>query len=87
MKLFCAVLLNHSVYDLHGCTVHVDYIKSLICPTNAQTNYFKNVKLLETFKITTLAATCFGLHKTSSGRSRSALRQRNNIDFSYTCRS
>ena len=42
---------------LHGCTVHVDSIKSFICPTNAHINYFKCVKLLKHFKITTLAPT------------------------------
>jgi len=29
--------------------------KQFICPTNVNTNYFKSVKLLNTFKITTLA--------------------------------
>jgi len=51
------------------------------------TNYFKIVKLIKTFKITTLAPTCFGLHKPSSGSSRSVFRQSYNIDFSYTYRS
>jgi len=63
--------------------VNVDNIKSFIHPTNAHTNYFITVKLLKTFKVKTLAATCFGLHKPSSGRSRSVLRQIYNIDFSY----
>jgi len=31
-------------------------IKSLIFLTNAHLNYFKNIKLLKTFKITTLGA-------------------------------
>ena len=32
---------------LHGCTVHVDNIKSFICLTNAQTDYFKIVEILK----------------------------------------
>jgi len=35
-------------------------------PTNAH-NYYKIVKLLKSFKIVIVAATCFGLHKPSSG--------------------
>jgi len=45
--------------------VHVDNIKYFICPNNANTNYSKIVELLKTFKTTTLAPTCFGLHKPS----------------------
>ena len=37
--------------DIHGCTVHVDNIKSFICPTNAHTNYSKIVELLKTFNV------------------------------------
>ena len=43
--------------------------KYFIYPTNAHTNYFKTIKLLKTFKITTLAPTCFGLDEPSSGSS------------------
>jgi hypothetical protein len=42
-------VITHVTY-LHGCTVHVDDIKSFIFPTNAHTiNYFKNFKLLKNF--------------------------------------
>ena len=57
-------------------------VKSFICPTNAHTNYSKIVELLKTFKTATIAPTCFGLHKPSSGSSQSVLRQSYNIDFS-----
>ena len=57
------------------CAVHVGNIKSFICPTNAQTNCFKSVELIKTFKIKALAATRFGLHKPSSGSPRSVRRQ------------
>jgi len=76
----------NNICNLRGCTVHFDTNKSLTCPTNAQTNYLKIVKLLKTFKIITLAATCFGLHKPSSGSLQSVLRRSYNIDFSCTCR-
>ena len=77
------ILKNLNIHDhfFHGCTVHVGNIKSFICPINAHTNYSKIVELLKTFKIT-LAPTCFGLHKPSSGNSQSLLRQSYNIDFS-----
>jgi len=42
--------------------MHVDNIKSFICPTNAHTNYFKSVKLLKTFTITTLGPTFFSVY-------------------------
>jgi len=57
------------MYNLQSCKVHVDNIKSFISPTSAHTNYFKTFKLLKTYKSTTIAPTCFGLHKPSSGRS------------------
>jgi len=43
--------------------VHVDNIKSFICPTNAHINYSKIVELLKTFKTTIISPTCFGLRK------------------------
>ena len=55
-----------SIY-LHGCTVHVDYMKPFICPTSAHTNYSKIVELLKTFKTTITAPTCFGLYKSLAG--------------------
>jgi len=55
------------VKNLHSCTVHVDNIKSFICPTNAHINYSKIVELLKTFKTTIIGPTCFGLHKPSPG--------------------
>ena len=58
--------------NLRGCIVHVDNIKSYICPTNAHINYSKIIELLTT---TVIAATCFGLHKPSSGSSQSVFRQ------------
>jgi len=42
--------LNILINDLHSCTVHIDNIKSSICPTNAHTDYFKTIKMLKTFK-------------------------------------
>jgi len=47
------------------------------------TNYYKIVKLLKSFKIIIVAATCFGLHKPSSGSSQPVLRQSYNVDFGY----
>jgi len=38
------------------------------------TNYYKIVKQLKSFKIITVAPTCFGLHKPPSGSSQSVLR-------------
>jgi len=46
--------------------VHVDNIKSFICPTNAHTNYSKIIELLAAFKTTIIDPRCFGLHKPSS---------------------
>jgi len=37
-------------------------------------NYYKIVKQLKSFKIITVASTCFGLHKPSSGSSQPVLR-------------
>jgi len=73
--------INYKVF-LHGCTMHVDNIKSFICPTNANTNYSKTAELLKTSKSKIIAPTCFGLHKPSSGSSQSVLHQSYNIDFS-----
>jgi len=47
------------------------------------TNYYKIVKLLKSLQIITVAPTCFGLHKPSSGSSQPVLRQSNNVDFGY----
>jgi len=50
-----------------------DYAKrssSLFVPTNAH-KFLLIVKLLKSFKIITVAPTCFGLHKPSSGSSHS----------------
>ena len=33
--------VNHPKYNLHGCTVHVDNVKSFIYPTNAHIKYSK----------------------------------------------
>ena len=38
------------------------------------TNYYKIVKQLKSFKIITVAPTCFGLHKPPSGSSQPVLR-------------
>ena len=38
------------------------------------TNYYKIIKQLKSFKIITVAPTCFGLHKPSSGSSQPVLR-------------
>jgi len=62
--------------------LHGSLIKSFICPTNAH-SYYKIVKLLKSFKIIIVAPTCFGLHKPSSGSSRSVLRYSYNVDFGY----
>ena len=45
------------------------------------TNYYKIVKQLKSFKIITVAATRFGLHKPSSGSSQPVLRQSYKVDF------
>jgi hypothetical protein len=50
---------------LHSCTVHLDVIKSLIRPTNAQLNCFKILKF--TLKFTINAPTCLGSTKPSPG--------------------
>jgi len=63
--------------------VHVDNIKSFICPIKARTNYSEIVELLKTFKNAVIAPTCFGSHKPSSGSSQSVLRQSYNIDNQY----
>ena len=47
------------------------------------TNYYKIVKKLKSFKIITVAPTCFGLHKPSSGSSQPVHRQSYNVDFGY----
>ena len=65
--------MKHESKDLHSCTVHVDNIKFFVCPTNAHISY-KIVKFLKSFKIITVAPTCFGLHKPSSGKSQPVLR-------------
>ena len=54
----------------------------LYCPTNAH-NYYKIVKLLKSFKIIAVVATCFGLHKPSLGSFQPVLRQSYNVDFGY----
>ena len=55
--------------------MHADKIEFFICPSNAHNSY-KIVKLLKSFKIITVAPTCFGLHKPASGSSQRVLRQR-----------
>ena len=50
------------------------------------TNYYKIVKRLKPFKITTVAPICFGLRKPSSGSSQLVLRQSHNIDIGYIYR-
>jgi len=47
------------------------------------TNNYKIVKQLESFKIITVAPTCFGLYKPSSGSSQPVLRQSYSVDFGY----
>jgi len=45
-KSFVGTINNDKVsFFLHGCTVHVDNIKSFICPTNVHTNYSKIVDI------------------------------------------
>jgi hypothetical protein len=60
--------------------VRFDVIKSFICPTNAQLNWFKVLKF--TLRFTINALTCFGLTKPSSGSLQSVLRQSYNIGVS-----
>ena len=71
--------------DLRSCSVHVENIKFFICPTNAH-NYYKIVKQLKSIKIITVAPTCFGLRKPSSGSSQPVLRQSYNADIGYIFR-
>jgi hypothetical protein len=47
------------------------------------TNYYKIVKQLKSRKNVTVAPTCFGLHKPSSGNSQPLFRQSYNVDFGY----
>jgi len=42
--------------------MHVDNIKSFICPTNAHINYSKIIELLKTFKTTIIAPTFCTVH-------------------------
>ena len=42
---------NSTQGNLHGCTVHVDNIKSFTFPTNAHTNYSKIFELLKILKL------------------------------------
>jgi len=48
-----------------------------------QTDHYKIVKRLKSFKIIIVAPTCFDLHKTSSGSSQLVLRQICNVDIGY----
>ena len=45
------------------------------------TNYYKIVKRLKSFKIITVAPTCFGLRKPSSGSSQPVFHESYNVDF------
>ena len=45
------------------------------------TNYYKIVKQLKSFKIIIVAATCFGLHKPSSGKMGGFLMSQNTTKF------
>ena len=65
--------------------MHVDNIKSLICPNNEHNSY-KIVKLLKSLQIIIVAATCFGLHKPSSGSSQPVLRHGYSVDIGYVYR-
>ena len=56
--------------SLRTSTVHFDNISSLL----SNTNYYKIVKQLKSFKIITVATTCLGLHKPSSWSSQPVLR-------------
>jgi len=77
------IKLLPNIIRLCSCTMHVDNIKSYICPTNAHNSY-KVVKLLKkSFEIVIVAPTCFGLHKPSSGNSQPVLRWSYNVDFGY----
>jgi len=62
--------------------VHVDNIKFFICTTIAHNSY-KIVKLLKSFKIISVAPTCFGLHKPSSRISQPVLHQSYNVRIGY----
>ena len=64
---YTKIILGIKLRNLYGFTVYIGSIKSFICPTNAHINYFKIIEVLKTFKITTLAPTCFGLHKYHHG--------------------
>jgi len=57
--------------SLQKATQQTDSSKSFICPIH--TNYYKIVKQFKSFKIITVAPTCFSLHKPSSGNSQSVL--------------
>ena len=59
--------------NLRSCAANVDSTKSFICQLMHK-NYYKIVKELKSFKFIIDAATCFDLHKPSSGRSQPVLR-------------
>ena len=51
-----------------------------------QKSSYKVVKVLKSFKIITVAPTCFGLHKPSSESSQTVLRPSYNVDIGYIYR-
>jgi hypothetical protein len=53
--LFC----KHIHPKFHSCTVHLDIIESFICPTDAQLDCSKNIKIYIKIYIRG-AAICFG---------------------------
>jgi hypothetical protein len=67
-------------YNSYKGRMNLVFIKSYICPINAQLNCFKMLKF--TLRFTINAPTCLGLTKPSSGSLQSVLRQSCNIDVS-----
>ena len=84
VRLFYELYGKHELTNLRSCTVHVELMElSPVYVQLIQTNYYKIVKLLKSFKLTTVAPTCFGLHKPSAGSSQPALRQSYRVDMGY----
>ena len=88
-------MLLHSIFIMKNSTVNISLkiifivapcMLIVLSPLFVQlmhTNYYKIVKQLKSFKIITVAPTCFGIHKPSSGSSQPALCQNYDVDIGY----
>ena len=86
--------MEFSVQNYERTIVHVTFvvatcmliILSSLFVQPMHTILIKLLKLLKSFKIITVATTCFGLHKTSSESSQPVFRQCYNVDIGYIYR-